>query len=94
MLRLLSFLAAIWLLCASPASAAEPAHAALVKSVTGSVTVNRGGEAIRAEGGLRLRVSDRIVTAPDATAAIVFRDGTMLTIGGDAEGVTPGQLGN
>ena len=87
MIRFLFALAVgAWLLCVAPSlSAAEP-HAALVKSVTGSVSITtQGGTTREAEGGTQLRVSDRVVTGPQSTAAIVFRDGTMLTLGGDAD---------
>lgn len=85
MLRFLSLLAAAWLLCASPTLSATETHVALVKSVTGDVGITRAGTALSGAAGTQLRVSDRIVTAPGATAAIVFRDGTMLTLGGNAD---------
>ena len=83
--RVLALLVAGWLLCASmPLFAAEP-HVALVKSVSGRVTVMQGGISREVASGAQLQVADRIVTAPGATAAIVFTDGTMLTLGGGAD---------
>lgn len=79
-----------WLLAAcllgsvAPAVASGP-HAALVKGVSGGVSIVQAGGTRAAEAGGRLQVSDRIVTAPGATASIVFRDGTMLTLGGGAD---------
>jgi hypothetical protein len=85
MIRYLALLAAACLLCASlPLSAAE-LHVALVKGVTGGVSIVGGGTTRDAQAGTQLHVSDRVVTAPGATAAIVFRDGTMLTVGGGAD---------
>lgn len=85
MIRFLALVAAGWLLCVSlPLSAAEP-HVALVKSVNGCVSIVQGDAARDAAGGSQLRVSDRVVTEPGATAAIVFKDGTMLTLGGGAD---------
>lgn len=85
MIRLLALLAAGWLLgIALPLSAAEP-HVALVKSVSGRVTIMQGTASREAAGGTQLQVADRIVTAPGATAAVVFTDGTMLTLGGGAD---------
>lgn len=85
MFRFLALLAAGWLLCvAMPLSAAEP-HVALVKSVSGGVSIVQGGATRAAAGGSQLHVSDRLITAPGATAAIVFKDGTMLTLGGGAD---------
>jgi hypothetical protein len=85
MFRFVTSIVAGLLLCvALPLSAADP-HVALVKSVSGSVSIVQGGTARDAAGGSQLRVSDRVVTAPGATAAIVFKDGTMLTLGGGAD---------
>ncbi len=85
MSKLKGWLLAAWLLCsAAPLAASEP-HVALVKGVTGGVSILQSGATRAAEAGTQLRVSDRIVTAPGATASIVFRDGTMLTLGGGAD---------
>lgn len=85
MTRYLSLLAlACFASLAIPAHAAED-HAALVKSVTGVVKVTRQHETFAATGGSTLQVSDRVVTAPGASAAIVFRDGTLLTLGSGAD---------
>ena len=67
-----------------PAVAGED-HAALVKSVNGGVNVTRQHETFKAASGTTLRVSDRVVTASGASAAIVFRDGTLLTLGSGAD---------
>ena len=60
-------------------------HAALVKSVIGVVKVTRGQNTFDAISGSTLQVSDRLVSAPGASAAIVFRDGTLLTLGSGAD---------
>ncbi len=92
MKQYLCLLALTWLACvtvAMPAHAGEDHrdgdHAALVKSVTGAVKVTRQHETFDAAGGTTLQVSDRVVTAPGASAAIVFRDGTLLTLGSGAD---------
>lgn len=77
-------IAALLLCVATPLSAAD-AHVALVKSVSGRVSIVQAGGTREATGGARLHVSDRLVAAPGSTAAIVFRDGTMLTLGGGAD---------
>lgn len=83
--RYLLLLAFAWLTClAIPALAGED-HAALVKSLTGEVTVTRQHQSFEAKSGSTLRVSDRVVTGPGASAAIVFRDGTLLTLGPGAD---------
>lgn len=85
MSRFLVLLAAAWLACVSLPLAATDSHVALVKGVAGRATVVRDAATRELEAGAQLRISDRIVTAPDATASIVFRDGTMLTLGGGAD---------
>jgi hypothetical protein len=85
MTRYLLVLIVAWFsLIAMPAVADED-HAALIKSVTGVVKVTRQQQAFDATGGTTLQVSDRVVTAPDASASIVFRDGTLLTLGAGAD---------
>lgn len=85
MIRILTLLSAVLLLGLSLPLAAADEHVALVKSVSGRVTIAQGGTTRDATGGTRLRVTDRVVAAPGATAAIVFKDGTMLTLGGGAD---------
>lgn len=84
-MRNLSLMLAALLALAPLASRAADAHVALVKSVSGRVAIVQGGTTREATGGVQLRVSDRVVAAPGATAAIVFRDGTMLTLGSGAD---------
>ena len=60
-------------------------HAALVKSVTGEVSVVRQQQHLAPVAGTTLNMSDHIVTGAHASAAIVFKDGTLLTVGPDAD---------
>lgn len=76
-------LAALALL-ANPARADDP-HVALLKNVTGSISVQRAGSTLAAVSGMVLLVSDRLVSAAGASAGIVFKDGTLLTLGPAAE---------
>ena len=93
MKRQLCLLASVLLAClAMPVLAGEShvavageSHAALVKSVNGDVKVTRRHDTFEATSGTTLRVSDRVVTASGASAAIVFRDGTLLTLGSGAD---------
>lgn len=73
-----------------PAAAAEataPAveSAALVKRVDGTVTLHRGGSQQALKTGDSLLATDRLVSGPDGAAAIVFRDGTQLTVGASSD---------
>ena len=85
MKRLLCLLAFGWLLGLSTTALAADAHVALVKRVEGSVKVVRASGSVEASGGTQLLVSDRLIAAPGATASIVFRDGTLLTLGSGAD---------
>ncbi len=81
MIKSMTMLAAAWMLCVSLPISAADSHVALIKSVSGGVTITQGGITREATVGSHLRVADRVVAAPGATAAIVFKDGTMLTLG-------------
>lgn len=86
MKRYLCVLALISLFCAVMPVRAGEVHAALIKSVNGDVNVTRPHQdAVRATAGATLRISDRVTTAPGASAAIVFGDGTLLTLGAGAD---------
>jgi hypothetical protein len=60
-------------------------HIALIKDVTGSVEILREGKKFSAARNSTLLVDDRVVADQKATAAIVFKDGTLLTLGGNAD---------
>ncbi len=79
----LALLGLQWL--GSPLVAAEEGHVALVKSVAGQVTVVRQAASFAAQAGTTLQVADRLQAGPDSTAAIVFLDGTLLTLGSGAD---------
>lgn len=85
MKRYLYLLNLAWIACLALSAHAGEDHAALVKSVTGDVKVTRLHDTFEATSGATLLVSDRVVTAPGASAAIVFRDGTLLTLGSGAD---------
>lgn len=84
MKRNLLLLVLIVLGWAMPALAADD-HAALVKSTAGVVQVTRQNRTFEAKSGTTLMVSDRVTTGRGASAAIVFEDGTLLTLGADAD---------
>lgn len=80
------------------ALAAEPANPAadtttandadtvgIVKQVTGTVSLHRRTVQQPLKEGEALRATDRIVSGPDGVAAIVFRDGTRLTLGSSTD---------
>jgi hypothetical protein len=85
MKRYLCLLALVCLACLTKPAFGSEDHAALVKSVTGDVKITRQHHTFEATSGTTLLVSDRVVTAPGATAGIVFRDGTLLALGSGAD---------
>ena len=60
-------------------------HVALIKNVDGKVSIVRDSGSLEAKAGTTLFVSDRLVSDAGATAGIVFKDGTLLTLGPRAE---------
>ena len=80
---MLSTLAA--LACVAATAHAADDHVALVKNVTGQVKIERNGELLVAAPGTTLFVADRLHAAAGATAGILFKDGTALTLGSNAD---------
>jgi hypothetical protein len=67
------------------AAVAEDGHVALFKNVTGTMRIVRQDQAIDATPGMTLFTADKIVSGPNSTAGIVFKDGTLVTIGASSE---------
>jgi len=73
-------------LCASIAALSGAAHAdddhvGLFKNVSGSIKVVRKDGTVDAVPGMTLFIADRLVCAPGASGGVVFKDGTLLTVG-------------
>lgn len=77
--------AAALLGAAGRASAADEQHVALFKSVVGHVYVQRADSQLPAAPGMQLFVADRLTSDVGASAGIVFRDGTLLTLGAGSD---------
>lgn len=60
---------------------ADADNVALIKNVSGRVDIVRDSGSVVAKVGTTLYVSDRVISDGDATAGVVFRDGTLLTVG-------------
>lgn len=67
------------------ARAEDQASVAVIKSVTGDVKIQRGKSGIVAVPGAELLRADVIVSGPKATSGIIFKDGTLLTVGASSE---------
>ncbi len=64
---------------------AEDEHVALFKNVSGSMKIARNGEILDAVAGTNLFTSDKVVSGVGASGGIVFKDGTLLTVGPSTE---------
>lgn len=73
-------LLAITCFLAQPACAQED-HIAIFKNVSGSISVLRDNATLEAEPGMKLFVADRLASGSGASGGIVFKDGTLLTVG-------------
>lgn len=60
-------------------------EAGLLKTVSGHVTITRDQMKIKAEKGMQLETRDVLSTGQESTAGIIFSDGTVFTLGPDAE---------
>ncbi len=75
-------LAASAALVPPPAAAAAPDDTAgIIKTVKGSVTIERAGRKSAAVAGGAVLASDRIVTGADGSAGITLRDETRMALG-------------
>lgn len=70
---------------AAPPTPADDAHVALFKTVDGPVRVVRDNATLPATSGMTLFVADRVVSDAGASAGIVFKDGTLITVGASTD---------
>lgn len=65
---------------------AKDEHVAIFKNVTGDIKIIRGtADTIIPTPGTRLLKSDTIISGPASSGGIVFKDGTLLTMGASTE---------
>ena len=67
------------------AGTVDDEHVALFKNVTGRVRVVHAETTVDATPGMNLFTSDRIVSGADGSAGVVFKDGTLVTLGPSTE---------
>ena len=73
--------ALIAICCAAGPAAGQDEQVAILKKVSGTVTVVRNGGNLSATKGMALLKSDKLVSDAGASGGIVFVDGTMFTVG-------------
>jgi hypothetical protein len=64
---------------------AQDEHVALFKNVSGNVKIIRDKAEIVPVAGTQIMRSDIVVSGPHSSGGIVFRDGTLLTVGASTE---------
>ena len=74
-------IAVLLLLLAATAFQAHGADAGRIKSASGSVHIERGGDRIPAQIGTPVRAADTLVTGPDGSAGITFIDNSRMSAG-------------
>lgn len=75
----------IALYCFANPAFSEENHVAIFKNVTGVMKILRNGKTLDAVPGTPLFISDRVVSESGASAGIVFKDGTLITVGPSTE---------
>lgn len=68
----------------TPAYVGAAEEAGTVKTIKGSVTIERGAQKIPATVGGKLFASDRLVTGSDSSVGITLRDSTQLSAGANS----------
>jgi hypothetical protein len=63
---------------------AEEGPVGLIKNFKGQAAVERGGEMLAAEEGLKLNQGDVIVTGADSAMGIIMRDNSVVSVGPDS----------
>lgn len=74
-------LAVLALAGAVPVVAAEAAEIGQVKTSKGQVAVQRNGQTLAGEVGLRLQTDDTLRTGADSAVGITMRDDSLLSLG-------------
>lgn len=75
---------ALVLICAlygGASSAASEEPAGTIKTITGSVTIERGGQKLAAAQGAQVFAADKVSTDSNGSVGITLRDNTLLSAG-------------
>jgi hypothetical protein len=73
-----------WMIAVAAAAFALAAHAddaGEIKTVRGSVHVERDGKRLEAQPGMKVRVADTLVTGANSAVGVTFLDTTMVSAG-------------
>ena len=56
----------------------------VVRNFSGPATIERGGKTLPASAGMNLLAGDTLVTGPDGSLGVIFRDNSTLSLGPDS----------
>jgi hypothetical protein len=79
----ISMIAGLIMLVSMGTSYAEN-NAGMIKQTKGSVVIERGEQKLDAKQGVKVLVSDRVVTGADSSVGITLHDGTLLSAGSNS----------
>lgn len=71
--------------CLANPAFGEDNHVAIFKNISGDMKILRDGASLDAASGMPLFTSDKVISGAQASAGIVFKDGTLLTLGPSTE---------
>ena len=77
-----------WLItacCLANPAFAKDDHVAIFKNVSGGVKIVRNETTLDATAGTTLFMSDKVISDSEASGGIVFKDGTLVTVGSSTE---------
>lgn len=77
-----------WLMatyCFANPAFGEDEHIAIFKNVTSGMKISRQGAILEATSGMPLFLSDKVISNSMGSAGIVFKDGTLVTVGPSTE---------
>lgn len=78
-----AWLAAMY--CFANPAFGEDAHVAIFKNVSGGMKISRDGATVDAASGMPLFMADKVISNAEGSAGIVFKDGTLVTVGPSTE---------
>jgi len=79
--QMVVLVALIYALHGGLASAANEEPAGTIKTITGSVTIERGGQKLDAAQGTKVFAADKVSTDSNGSVGITLRDNTLLSAG-------------
>ena len=84
-MRLIASASLIAMFCIAGPAVGQTEHVAIFKNISGNMKVVRDGSDVNATSGMAVLKSDRVVSDAGASGGIVFKDGTLLTLGPSTE---------